>query len=70
MTNPNKFALVPNNLCPRIRKQQTKKGNTNNTQVKKAEQEREKHLEIMIRFQTALIPVFPFAACNINSLHV
>lgn len=42
MINPNKFALVANNLCPRIRKQQTKKGNTNNTQVKQKEQERKK----------------------------
>jgi len=50
MTNPNKFALVANNLCPRIRKQQTKKGNTNNTQVKQTEQERKKYLEIMISF--------------------
>lgn len=42
MTNPSKFSLVSNSLWPRIRKQQTKKVNDNNTQVKQTEQEREK----------------------------
>lgn len=50
MTNPNKFALVANNLCPRITNQQTKKGNTNNKQVNQTEQEREKYLKIIISF--------------------
>lgn len=50
MTNPNKFALVANNLCPRIKKEPAKKGNTNNKQVNQTEQEREKYLEIMISF--------------------
>ena len=54
MTNPSKFSLVSNSLWPRIRKQQTKKVNDNNTQVKQTEQEREKNTEIMISFWKAL----------------
>lgn len=68
MTNTSKFSLVSNSLWPRIRKQQTKKVNDNNTQVKQTEQEREKNPEIMISFWKPLIALSP--SCNISSLHV